>query len=212
VQIQAVNDVGNMLFFVFVLTTAILIAVVAYRRLRRQKVRNLAVAILVCLCTYAAVLVGVSFRSETRRLALGVDKCFDDWCATVISARSLGHPNGEVRTKLVAIILGVSNRARQAAFRPSQPRVTLMLASGDAVIPSEAAQREFEKQTGPQEGLAKRLVAGDRFQTTLVFEIPAATRAASVVVLEGPTVITRILVGDENSFFHRKMVYPITVE
>jgi hypothetical protein len=114
--------------------------------------------------------------------------------------------------ELVAITLHISNRARQAAFRPSQPRVTLVLGSGAAVTPSEAAQREFEKQAGPQESLAKRLVAGDRFQTTLIFMVPAATREASVVLLEGPVIVTRVLVGDENSFFHRKTVYPITVE
>jgi hypothetical protein len=212
VQIQAVSDLGNLLFFVFLLTTAILTAVVAYRKARRRRARSLAVAILVCLCAYAVVLVGVSLISETRQLTLGTDKCFDDWCATVISARSLPETKGLVGTKLVAITLGISNRARRAAFHPSQPRVTLVLGLGDTVTPSDAAQREFEKQAGPQESLAKRLVAGDKFQTTLIFTVPAATREASVVLLEGPALITRVLVGDENSFFHRKMVYPITVE
>jgi hypothetical protein len=212
VQIQAVNDLGNLLFFAFLLTIAILTAVVAYRKARRRKTRRLAVAILVCLCAYAAALVGVSLNSETRQLTLGAEKCFDDWCATVTSARSLPKPNGAVGTKLVAITFHISNRARQAAFRPSQPRVTLVLASGDTVTPSETAQREFEKQAGPQESLAKRLVAGDGFQTTLIFKVPDATREASVVLLEGPAIITLVLVGDENSFLHPKMVYPITVE
>lgn len=211
-QIQAVNDLGNLLFFVFLLTTAILTTGIAYRKARRRKTQSLAVAILVCFCAYAAVLVGVSLNSETRQLTLGADKCFDDWCATVTSARSLPKSDWAVGTKLVAITLHISNRARQAAFRPSQPRVTLVLGSGAAVTPSEAAQREFEKQAGPQESLAKRLVAGDRFQTTLIFMVPAATREASVVLLEGPVIVTRVLVGDENSFFHRKTVYPITVE
>jgi hypothetical protein len=212
VQFQAVNDLGNLVFFVFLLTAVILTAAVAYRKAQRRKTRSLAVAILVCLCAYAAALAGVSLNSETQRLTLGTDKCFDDWCATVTSARSLPKTNAAVGTKLVAITLGISNRARRAAFRPSQPRVTLVLASGGTVAASEAAQREFEKQAGPQETLAKRLEAGDRFQTTLIFRVPAATREASVVLLEGPAVITRVLVGDENSFFHRKTVFPITVE
>src|SRR5450755_979479 len=85
-MMQAVNDLGNLLFFVFLLTTATLTAVVAYRKARGRKTRSIAVAILLCLCAYAAVLVGVSLNSETRRLELGADKCFDDWCATVPNA------------------------------------------------------------------------------------------------------------------------------
>ncbi len=211
-QIQAVNDVGNLLFFLLLLTTAILIALLAYRKLRRRQVRSLAIAILVCFSAYGASLVGFSLSSETRRLTLGTDKCFDDWCATVTGARSLANPNGSGGTKLVAVSLRVTNRARRATFQPSQPRVNLVLAAGEAVTTSAGAQREFEKQAGPQENLAKRLVAGDGFQTTLIFEVPAATREALVVLLEGPDVLTRFLAGDENSFFHKKMVYPISVD
>jgi hypothetical protein len=167
---------------------------------------------LVCVSVYAAILAGFSLRSETRQLTLGTDKCFDDWCATVTGARSLANPNMPGGTKLVAISLRVTNRARRAVFQPSQPRVFLVLAAGEAVPASAGAQREFERQAGPQENLAKRLVPGDGFQTTLVFEIPAATREASVVLLEGPDVITRFLAGDENSFFHKKTVFPITVD
>jgi len=98
VQMQAVNDLGNLLFFVFLLTTAILTAMVAYRKARRRKTRSLAVAILACLCAYAAALVGVSLHSETRQLPFGADKCFDDWCATVTSARSLPPTNEAVGT------------------------------------------------------------------------------------------------------------------
>lgn len=209
---QAVNDAGNLLFVVFLLATVILTAVLVYRRLRRRPCRNIVRAIVVCLCAYALTLLAVSFSSKTRQLALGTDKCFDDWCASVIGARSLPMPGGIAGTKVVAIAIRISNRARRAAFRPSQPRVILVLASADSILPSSSAQRELEKQTGPQEDLAKRLVAGDSYQTTLAFEVPAATRRASVLVLEGPSFITRFLVGDENSFLHAKMVYAITLE
>jgi hypothetical protein len=209
-QVQAVNDAGNLLFFVCFLTTVILAAILIYRKLRGRPVRRLVIAIATCFSVYAVILIGVSLTSKTRDLALGTNKCFDDWCATVAGSRPLPLPNA-AETKLLAVTLTVSNRARQAAFRPSQPRVTLVLPSGSEVSPSSLGQREFEKTAGPQEDLARRLVAGDSFQTTVVFEVPAATRDASVVLLEGPAFITRFLVGDENSFLHRKMVYPITV-
>jgi hypothetical protein len=210
-QIQAVNDVGNLVFFVFALGTGILTAVFAYRKLRHRQTR-LGTAILMCFCAYIAILDVVSLTSETRQLALGTQKCFDDWCATVTGARSLPNRNGSSGTKLVAVTLRVSNRARQAAFRPSQPRVALLLATGGTVTSSKVSQFEFEKEAGPQKGLAARLLAGEEFQTTLVFDVPSAARDASVVLLEGPAILTRVLVGDENSFFHRKAVFPISFE
>jgi len=209
-QIQAVNDLGNLIFLLFFLATVALIVLILYRSVRRRKTRILAFALLACLLAYAAVVVAFSLNSERRELALGTDKCFDDWCATVSEAHSLPNPHGGADTKLVAVTLRVSNRARRAAFRPSQPRVSLILPTGSATRSAEA-QRQFERQAGPQEDLAKRLLPGDTFQTTFLFEVPAATREASVALLEGPAIVTRFLAGDENSFLHKKMVYPIAV-
>jgi hypothetical protein len=210
-RIQAVNDAGNLVFFTLLLAIAILSVTLAYRKLRRRQIRGLATATLVCLLAYSVVLLAVSLRSETRQLAPGTEKCFDDWCATVIATRSLISNQGRA-TKLVAVTLRIANHARKMAFRPSQPRVTLTLGDGNAAVRSDRGQREFERQAGVQTDLGRRLAAGDGFQTTLVFEVPAATKDASIVLLEGPAVLTRFLVGDENSFFHKKTVFPVTVD
>ncbi len=211
IQVQAVNDFGSLLFLAFLLTTVVLGAILVCRKLRKRPTRGLALALVACLCAYTLVLLGFSLTGKTRQLALGTDKCFDDWCATVTSARSLPNPNRAAGTRLVAVTLRISNRARGAAFRPSQPRVSLVFAGGGA-SPSAAAQREFEKQEGTQADLNKRLVAGESFQTILVFEVPASARELAVVILEGPAIFTRILAGDENSFFHKKTTYPITLQ
>jgi hypothetical protein len=211
-QIQVVNDLGSLAFALFLLTAVVLTLVLLYRKLRGRRIRGIAWAIFICLLVYAILLVGVSLTSETRTLALGTDKCFDDWCATVTGAQSLPKLSAPPGMKLVAVTLRVSNRARQAAFRPSQPRVRLALASGEALAPSAVALHEFETQAGTQQNLAKRIMAGDSFQTTLVYDVPVVTREASVVLLEGPALLTSVLVGDENSVFHKKMVYPIPTD
>jgi hypothetical protein len=210
-RVQAVNGFGGLLFLVFFLAIVTLAALWLYRLARRRPARLVARAILACICIYAAILTAFSLTSRTRQLALGTDKCFDEWCATVTGAGSLPNANRAAASKLVAVTLHVSNRARGAAFRPSQPRVTLTFPTASAA-PSASAQREFESHAGPQQDLAKRLAAGESFDTTLVFEVPAETRSASVVLLEGPAVVTRVVAGDENSFFHKKMVYPIEVQ
>ncbi len=212
VRIQAVDEMGNLVFVLFLVAIAILTASLIYRKLRGRGIGSLAFAVLACLAAYGVALVGVSLRSETRSLNPGDEKCFDDWCATLSRSRSLLNPHGNSGTKLVAITLSVSNQARRAAFRPSQPRVILLLNSGVTVRPSAAAQHELEKYAGPQQDLAKRLIAGESFETALAFEVPSATKEASVVVFEGPAIVTRILVGDENSFFHKKIGYPIAVD
>ncbi len=210
-QIQAVNGLGSLLFLVFLLTAIGLAALIVYRRLKRRSVRSIGLAMLASIGVYAAALVGFSLASHYRILPLGTDKCFDDWCATVTSARSLPNPTGDSGTKFVAISLRISNRGGRAAFRPSQPRVRMVLPTGD-ILPSASGQREFERQAGPQEDIAMRLTPGESFQTCLVFEIPAITREGYVVLLEGPAILTQFLAGDENSFFHGKMIYPIVVQ
>ena len=211
-QIQAVNDLGNLIFALVFLTTLCLTLALLYRKLRGRGIRGIAGAIFVCLSVYAILLLGVSFRSETRNLALGTDKCFDDWCATVTGAQSQPQLSAPAGMKPLAVMIRVSNRARRATFRPSQPRVMLVLANGETLVPSADALQKFEAQAGPQEDLGKRLIAGASFQTALVFEVPAGVREASVVLLEGPTLVTSVLVGDENSVFHKKMVYPIRID
>jgi hypothetical protein len=126
IQIQAVNDLGNLVFALFLLTArGPRVGPLAYRKLRGRRIRGIAMGdIRLSARSTRAFLVGVSLTSETRTLALGTDKCFDDWCATVTGAQSLPKlSRSRPVRKLVAVTLRVSNRARQAAFRPSQPRV-----------------------------------------------------------------------------------------
>ena len=211
-QIQAVNDADNLIFFVFFLTILVCAIVLVYRKVRGRSVKTLMIAMLSYSAAYIAVLAGVSLASQTQSLALGTDECFDDWCATVIGAQTVAAHGTTPGKKSVGVTLGISNRARQVAFRPSQPRVALMLESGEFIAPSAAAQRDFEKNAGSQESLAKRIVAGERFQTVVMFDVPVSMRRATVVVLEGPAIVTRFLVGDENSFLHKKLVFPIAFE
>ena len=211
-HIQAVNQLGTLVFLLFLLLLVSLLVVAFARRLKRRPARSVVLAIVITVAAYGIILLAVSLSSRTQPIAMGTDKCFDDWCATVVSAQALPATNGGGETRLLAVTLRISNQAQRAAFRPSQPRVFLELPSGDTLVPSVAAQHDFESHAGPQEALAKRLSAGESFQTVLVFSVPAATREAFVVVLEGPESVTRFLVGDENSPFHKKIVFAVTAD
>lgn len=209
-QVQAVNGAGSIVFLAFLLTAAVLLVVCFYRLLRRRPYQPIVRALFLVALAYAAILLAVSLTSRTRYIPLGTDKCFDDWCVSVVSARSLTAPS-QAGAKLLEVTLAVSNHARRAAFRPSQPRVALVLPAGNVVAPSVAAQDASERRGAPQESLTKRVMAGETFQTSLEFEVPASTHEALVVIQEGPTSVTQFLVGDENSFFHKKSVFTIHV-
>ena len=206
--VQAVDEVGNLVSLAFMIAIAALAVNIVVRLFRKKPVRRVAVAAIACVTVYAILLITLSLSSRTRELTPGTEKCFDDWCATVTKARSLpGRENSDL--KLVGVSFEVSNHAQRAAFRPSQPRVSLVAPDGRAYMPSSVAQREFEQQAGRQEDLARRLTAGEQFQTTLVFEVPPETRKGWIVLQEGPAAITRFLIGDENSFLHAKLVFPV---
>ncbi len=210
-RVQAVSGAGSIVFLAFLLTTTILLAVCFYRLLRRRPSKPALRALLLVALAYTAILLAMSLTSRTRYIPLGADKCFDDWCVTVLSARSLAPPGQGAGTKLLEVTLAVSNHAQRAAFRPSQPRVALVLPSGDVIAPSAAVSDALERPGAPQGNLAKRVTPGETFHTSLGFEVPASTREASVVIQEGPESITQFLVGDENSFFHKKSVFTIRV-
>ena len=71
VRIQAVDEMGNLVFVLFLVAIAILTASLIYRKLRGRGIGSLAFAVLACLAAYGVALVGVSLRSETRSLNPG---------------------------------------------------------------------------------------------------------------------------------------------
>ncbi len=73
IQIQAVNDLGSLVFALFLLATFILTGALLYRKARGRGIRGLTIAIFACLFSYAAILAGASLNSETRNLSFGTD-------------------------------------------------------------------------------------------------------------------------------------------
>ena len=198
------------LFLLLLLIVVACLIALVYRTLRGRSARGLGIVMAVAIGVYAVMLVAASAASHTRQIALGMDKCFDDWCATVTGARVLSIPSTAAGSKVIVVMLRVSNRALRAAFRPSQPRVHLVLESGEVVIPADP--REIEAKLGPQQNLSTRLAPGESYETAVGFHVPAGVRKAAIVILEGPVTVTQFLVDDETSFGHKKTVFPIEFE
>ncbi len=67
-QIQAVNDVGNLLFFALVLAILVCTIVLVYRKIRGRSIKALIVVIVGCMAVYITLVVGVSLTGQTQSL------------------------------------------------------------------------------------------------------------------------------------------------
>ena len=113
-------------FIVIVFASLAMLAVVILIALRgrlRQAVKLLAM-IGVCLALYLGVIVVVSLASPPRVMALGEDRCFDDWCLAV---DDIARSESPTRTEYT-VTLRVSNRARRAPQRENGIVVAMLLA------------------------------------------------------------------------------------
>lgn len=202
---SAIGDVLLLLSIAFVIAMGVTIL---YRVIRKRPVGALFLAVVLWVAVYFVVLVSVSLLNERQNLTSADEKCFDDWCVTVLGARTVdeGSTDGQ---RWVAIDLQVTNRARGAGFRPANPSITLLDASGRKISESSIGQAAHESRFGAQPALGKFLAAGESFQTVRVF--PAPEGATAFVLVEEGGGMTRIIIGDENSVLHRKSVFPVTV-
>jgi hypothetical protein len=174
------------------LATAILLARAAILALLRRFAsarRALQYAAAVA-AIYLAALLLVSLTSHERRLALGEDQCFDDWCTSVTKI--------EQRRPQTVVLLRVTNQARRVRMRPDNPHIEVRDARGESFAPAMDDGVPLDKTLGP----------GESFTKQIVFELPPATERPVFVVTEGGWP-SRLVIDDENSFFHLKTVTPL---
>ena len=139
---------------------------------------------------YAMALLTFSLTSRDRTIELGQPKCFDDWCVTV--TRADHDDTGAV------VEVKVKSQARRAHMRPDHPRIEVLDLRGRVFTPLSA--------DGPP--LNKQLAPGEEFTASFQFKVAGDLLHPVVLVSEGGW-LTRLIIGDENSFCHRKIVTPL---
>lgn len=142
---------------------------------------------------YAGAIAVSSLLAGTRELRPGDTKCFDDWCATMVTAR----PDAAAGTLVVDVRL--ENRARGRTMRADLARAYVEAPGGREIPPEDGS------------GLQTQLDPGQRADVTLTFVVPSGARGARFVVVEG----TRGLgpgtfeIGGEGSPLHRVAGWPL---
>ena len=205
----------------FVLLTATLISFFARKR---RLARRLASAGLAGAGAYFGLLLVVSFTSREETLAKGDRKSFCEIdCHLAYSledisrTKVLGVPPQLVAAGGVFHVVTVKtwfDPGTIAPFRGNAPltpgprAVYVVVESGRRYEPSAAGQRALEESRGGSTPLTRPLRPGESYTTRLVFDLPEGTEHPRLF-LGDPPGVERLLIGHENSFFHKRVFFAL---
>jgi hypothetical protein len=173
---------------------------------------------------YTALLLSTSVTSAERVLAPGDVKRFCGFyldChmgTAVVDARrtpSLGAPPNEVRAagEFYVVTVKVTSDARRATLSLHDPQAVIVDARGRVFQRSSLGERALANAVGPAIPLDQPVGANSHFTTPVVFDLPSDVRDPRLLVTDGPRmarVIEQFLVGDEDSFLHKRTYHALT--
>ena len=172
---------------------------------------------------YLVVLTSTSLTSQDKLLDLKERKAFCGFyldCHLSASVEAVqrvlhvGQGTEQVQAGGVfyLITVRVNNDGLQARLPLRNPKATLTDAYGVTYTRSLEAEQALAEAEGMPMAFPRSVSAGHSYTKTLVFDVPSAVRAPKLLVTQGMVLdrfIERFLIGDEDSFFHRKTVFAI---
>lgn len=198
--------IGDLVFIVLVLTTLSVLLRALYLLMRGRYAQSTRVfgRLAIGLAIYFAALIAVSLLSPRKVLAMGQDRCFDDWCLAVESATTAPDiADKAANGKYYIVTLRVSSQAKRVSQRALDASVHLEDDRGNTYEPSDSGQRAYEAQHGPAKALFDRLEPGEFFNTVRVFDVPRDAGGLGLVVLHG-AFLGHLIIGDSQSFLHKR--------
>jgi hypothetical protein len=129
-----------------------------------------------------------------KEVPLGVDSCYDDWCVMVTGVdypATLGRPDHPAppQGQWVLLYVRLSNPARAAQLRETQPRVFVMDESGREWEYSPRGQAALEESSGRQTPFVNQPGLQQSFETELVFDVPKGAKRLKAKIDNGPSII-----------------------
>ncbi|MDQ5872975.1 MAG: DUF4352 domain-containing protein [Acidobacteriota bacterium] len=172
---------------------------------------------------YIVALLGLSAASREQVAGRGDEKYFCEVdCHLAYSvlgvseARSLGSGGDRAAARGVFRVVTLrvrfdedtisSHRARDLPLTPTPRLVRIVDSSGAAYPIDPAGQKALEAAEGEEIPLSRPLKAGESYRTRLVFDLPEEARDPRLLLTED-SLVTRVLIGHENSLFHRKVFF-----
>jgi hypothetical protein len=95
--------------------------------------------------------------------------------------------------------------SRNGELAPNPRRVLLIDDVGNEIPPSAQAQATLTKLRGATPPLSRPLPPGKSYVTDFIFDIPANVHNPRLFVGDNFGMPDRLLIGHENSYFHKKI-------
>jgi len=182
------------------------------------------VALLVITGVYMGAMLAFSLSGPEKALARGEEKHFCEIdchlaysIANVRQTRTLGTAASQSTAQGVYTIVTIKTRFDEttiASFRgngllyPNSRVLTLTDERGNKYAPANVALPAPDATQVRSTPLTAPLRPGESYTTEIVFDLPADTKSATLLIDEGEFV-THFIIGHENSFWHGKISFQL---
>lgn len=163
------------------------------------------------LAVYLGIVVAVALLTPRRVLAIGEDRCFDDWCVAVEQAAAASQIGSTAaQGKFYIVTLRVSSRALRVSQRAPDAAAQLEDGEGRTYYPSPAGQHAYETQNGATKSMGDLIEPEGSFHTVRVFDVPMDATHVGLVVRHGggPGMF---IIGDDQHPLHKSTIVPLNV-
>jgi hypothetical protein len=173
--------------------------VVSLARGRREEAARHAAWIAVVAGAYLLVLLGVSATQRQRVVPMGRDQCFDDMCFAVEGVDEVPGLVAGDAGRVVRVTVRVANHGHHAE---AEGLIEAYLV--------DSKGREWEALPGLSGNrLNARVAGGSQMVSQPMFRVAGDSRGLGLVLTHGKWQPGRLVVGDSDSFGHRRTVVPL---
>ena len=173
---------------------------------------------------YLATLLIFSFSSSEKVIVRGEEKHFCEIdchlaysITDVRETKTLGDaPNQRTAAGVFHVVTiktrfdenTISRNRGNGLLYPNSRVVTVSDQNGNQYFPSAEAQGVLEKSQAAGTPMTIPLRPSETYSTTLIFDLPSDITSPTLLIREG-NFLTRLLIGHENSFLHKKTRFQI---
>ena len=151
---------------------------------------------------YAALLFGCSIVSHEKVLARGQEKYFCEMdCHLAYSVVGVKQEPAAAGTRYVVTL---RTRFDETTISKHRPTGAPLMPSHREIRLVDSQGRTYAPESSTGVSLMQPLIPGQSYTTELSFTIPGSAQELKLLVRTTSGFLDRLLIGDENSWFHQK--------
>ena len=156
---------------------------------------------------YFGLLLGFSASSHDRALALGQEKYFCEIDCHL--AYAVVDVKTQLRGESKDYIVTLRTRFEETTISPHRPKDAPLAPSPREVRVLDSSGRAYEQASTAGASLMTPLRPGDSYKTEMVFHIRKGASGLRLLIQTIPAWPDNVLIGDENSWLHKKTYFAL---